>query len=291
MNTQQLEAFIQVAEHLNFARAAESLNVTTSAVSRQIRSLEEELNTTLLRRTTKNVSLTPSGIVFYNDAKEIMAKLQLATRKMQHHTDINVQVISIGYTNEADPALMADLLRRCREELPEIHPLLRIASSRLLLNMLIHDEIDILFGFKNDIPMRENFIYHELAQIPVCCVLPSGHPLSEKEEISEQELLSENIVICNPREIPSQIASIQNMISGQFAPNCIYYSESLQSMLTLIKAGYGIGIFPEMPSTDTALTYVPLNQDYSLSYGIFYKSTSQHSILKKFLSLLKLTNS
>lgn len=43
MNTQQLESFIQVAENLNFARAAEVLNITQSAVSRQINALEEEL--------------------------------------------------------------------------------------------------------------------------------------------------------------------------------------------------------------------------------------------------------
>lgn len=41
MNTQQLESFVQVAEDLNFARAAEALNITQSAVSRQIHSLED----------------------------------------------------------------------------------------------------------------------------------------------------------------------------------------------------------------------------------------------------------
>ena len=76
--------------------------------------------------------------------------------------------------------------------------------------MLINDEIDILFGFKDSIPARENFIYRELAQIPVCYVLPSGHPLSQKEELSEKDLLSENIVVCNSHEIPSTVASIQN---------------------------------------------------------------------------------
>lgn len=288
MNTQQLESFIQVAENLNFARAAEYLNVTTSAVSRQIRSLEEELDTKLLRRTTKNVSLTPAGMIFYNDAKEILAKLQLTTQKVKNHSVANIQVISIGYTNEADPSLMTKLLHRCKEQLPEIHPLLRIVPSRLLLNMLIHDEIDILFGFKDDVPMRDSFFYYELAQIPVCCVLPSGHPLSQKEELSEKDLLSENIVICNSHEIPSQVAGVQNLLSHQFSPNSTYYSENLQAMLTLIKAGYGIGILPEMPSTDTTFTYVPLNLDFSLSYGVFYKDTSRNPVLKKFLSLLKI---
>lgn len=58
MNTDQLKSFIQVAENLNFARAAEILNITQSAVSRQIHSLEEELGTRLLHRTTRTVSLT-----------------------------------------------------------------------------------------------------------------------------------------------------------------------------------------------------------------------------------------
>lgn len=287
MNTEQLESFIRVAENLNFARAAEFLNLTTSAVSRQIRSLEEELNTKLFHRTTKNVSLTPAGAIFYNDAKEILAKLQLTTRKIQHQVETNIQVISIGYTDEADPSLMVQLLERCREQLPEIHPFFRIVPSRLLLNMLIHDEIDILFSFKDDIPMRENFVYYELAQIPVCCVLPSGHHLSQKEELTEKDLLSESLVICNSHEIPSQVASIQNLLGNQLSPNCTYYSENLQAMFTLIKAGYGIGIFPEMPSTDTALAYVPLNHDYSLSYGVFYKSNSKNPVLKRFLSLIK----
>lgn len=287
MNTQQLETFIQVAENLNFARAAEFLNITTSAVSRQIRSLEEELDTKLLRRTTKSVNLTPAGMIFYNDAKEILAKLQLTTQKVKNHSEANIQVISIGYTNETNPTLITQLLKQCKEQLPEIHPFLHIVSPRLLLNMLIHDQIDVLFGFKDDIPMRENFLYYELAQISVCCILPSGHPLSQKEELSEDELLSENIVICDSREIPSQIASVQNLISHRFSPNSIYYCENLQSMQALIKAGYGIGILPETFFTDATLSYVPLKQDISLSYGVFYKNISKKPILKKFLSLIK----
>ena len=79
MNTQQLESFIQVAVNLNFARAAEILNITQSAVSRQINALETELGTKLLHRSTRTVTLTPAGISFLNDAKEIYTKLQFAT--------------------------------------------------------------------------------------------------------------------------------------------------------------------------------------------------------------------
>lgn len=85
MNTQQLESFLAVAENLNFARAAESLNITQSAVSRQIHALENELDAKLFRRTSRSVSLTPAGISFYEDAKNFMHDLNTATSKIKHH--------------------------------------------------------------------------------------------------------------------------------------------------------------------------------------------------------------
>ena len=58
MNTFQLTCFMTVAETLNFARAAERLNITQPAVTHQIRSLEEELEVKLFKRTTRLVELT-----------------------------------------------------------------------------------------------------------------------------------------------------------------------------------------------------------------------------------------
>lgn len=81
MNTQQLESFIQVAENLNFARAAEVLQITQSAVSRQIHSLEDELGTKLLHRSTRTVTLTPAGLSFLEDAKQVMEGFGLLPQK------------------------------------------------------------------------------------------------------------------------------------------------------------------------------------------------------------------
>ncbi len=78
MNLQQLESFIQVAENLSFARAAEVLNMTQSTVSRQISSLENELGARLFHRSTRTVSLTPAGISFLDDAKDVVKRLQVA---------------------------------------------------------------------------------------------------------------------------------------------------------------------------------------------------------------------
>lgn len=55
-----------------------------------------------------------------------------------------------------------------------------------------------------NIPVRDGVIYRELTEIPICCVVPVGHPYAQKNEVNEKELLSENIIICNSYEIPSK---------------------------------------------------------------------------------------
>lgn len=290
MNTQQLESFVQVAENLNFARAAEVLNITQSAVSRQINSLEDELGTKLFQRSTRTVSLTPAGLSFLDDAKEVLKKLQLASLKIQNHSASNIQVITIGCSNESNLIPLSKTLSQCRLQMPGLHPFVRVIPFRSILNLFIHGEIDILFGFKDDIPVRDGIIYKELIKIPVCCVIPEGHPYSPKDEIYEEELLSENIIICNSYEIPSKIANIQNHLANRFLPESTYYCENLQVMLTLIKAGYGFALLPDKASVDSGLSFIPLSGYPPVSYGFFYKSNSRNPLIKKFISIVQLSN-
>lgn len=284
MNTQQLESFIQVAENLNFARAAEVLNITQSAVSRQINSLETELGTKLFNRSTRSVSLTPAGISFLEDAKDVLARLQTASLKIHNHEKSNIQIISIGCINESNLIYLSKTLSRCRLQIPELHPFLRIIPHRSIVNLFIHGEIDILFGFKDDIPVRNDIFYRELNKIRICCAVPNEHPLSQREEISEKELYAENIIICNSYEVPSKVANIQNRLEHQFLPESIYYCENLQVMLTFVKAGYGFAVLPEGTSIDSEITYIPLSGSTPISHGIFYKKSPKNPIINKFIS-------
>lgn len=289
MNTEQLESFIQVAENLNFARAAEILNITQSAVSRQIHALEEELGTKLLHRTTRIVTLTPDGISFLEDAKHVMERLRIATAKMQHQQLSNMQVLSIGCGNEAVLDFLCEILKPCREQIPEFYPFVRIIPYRLLLNLFYQGEIDLLFGFQDDIPLKNELIYKELFKIPLCCVLPITHPYCGEEEIEEMELLKENIVVCNSFAIPSQAAEIQHRISKKLSPEHTYICDNMQVLLTLVRAGYGCSILPKLNSASSEISYVPLKNTKPLSYGIFYKSGSLSELQKKLISIIKKT--
>ena len=83
MNTTQLECFMEVANFLNFSRAAEHLRITQPAVSHQITALEDELGVKLFQRTSKSVRLTKEGYLFTQYAGEILKLSRLSKARMK----------------------------------------------------------------------------------------------------------------------------------------------------------------------------------------------------------------
>lgn len=95
MNIFQLTCFLTVAETLNFARTAERLHVTQPAVTQQIHSLEKELNTVLFRRTTRSVKITPEGLSFLDDARQMVLLADRAKRRFEEPQSKRFQVFSL----------------------------------------------------------------------------------------------------------------------------------------------------------------------------------------------------
>ena len=78
MELHQLRCFVAAAERLHFGHAAQHLQMLPSALGRQIRLLEEDLDTRLFARTTRAVSLTEDGSTLLRDARAILAKVEAA---------------------------------------------------------------------------------------------------------------------------------------------------------------------------------------------------------------------
>ena len=88
MEIRQLKYFAAVADTLNFSRAAETLFISQSALSKQIADLERELGMVLLQRDKRSVRLTPAGKVFLNDAKVILMLMDTIPILLKNTEDI-----------------------------------------------------------------------------------------------------------------------------------------------------------------------------------------------------------
>lgn len=285
LNTQQLESFVQVAENLNFARAAEILNVTQSAVSRQIQGLEEELNTKLFYRTTRTVLLTPEGNIFLEHAKQMLEQLRIAAARMQHHSIAGIRVLRIGCESEGELTFLREVLRTCRQTIEAFHPYLRILPHRALLNLFFQGELEVLFGFEDGLPVRDGLVFTPLRQVPLCCVVPHDHPLAQHPHIDEETLFAQELVLCNTYTIPPQATALQNRIAQHLSPQRIHVSENAQVVRMLVQAGYGCAILPRPAAGDPELTYLPLAGTAPLRYGICCAKTAGDALLKQFVHL------
>lgn len=113
---QAIRTFAQVVESLSFSRAAERLGLSTTAVSRQVAELEKHLQSRLLQRTTRRISLTETGRAFYERCAQILAELDEAEREAAQGAAEPRGTIrlttSINFgTHQVTPAIAAFLAR------------------------------------------------------------------------------------------------------------------------------------------------------------------------------------
>jgi DNA-binding transcriptional LysR family regulator len=114
LDPELLRAFVAVAEHLSFTRAAEQLNRTQATVSLQVRRLEERLGVALFRRSTARVELTAAGDGFLIDARRILALNEQAIARVSNQRvagRIRIGVME-DYGTKVLPRLLADIAGR-----------------------------------------------------------------------------------------------------------------------------------------------------------------------------------
>lgn len=236
---QGLLVFITVAEQRNFTRAAEALHMTQPAVSNYIQKLERSLGTKLLDRTNKYVQLNKAGEVVYHHAKDI---LNLYTRMDNllddlKHTASGTLVIGSSYTygEYILPHRIATLLKTY----PLINPNITIANSNEIIDLIMHDQMDvgIIEGeFKNKRIKATPFALDMLS-----ITVASNHPFVTKREIAPLELGQETWIV---REVGSGTREMQERGFEQmgFSPKKMMTFGSTQVIKESIEAGLGISI-------------------------------------------------
>lgn len=286
MNTMQLHCFLAVAETLNFARAAEQLNVTQPAVTQQIQSLEEELNTKLFKRTTRTVELTSSGKLFINDAKGILGISERAKRRFEEQAKQENQYFSIGCHTHAELYLLSNVLRKMKTIHPNFHPLFQVLPFQHLYKFLEDESLDVIISFDEGNKKKIHGIYKELFKVPIKAVCAADHRLANKHVLCRDDLRREILIINDPSKCPDSIAEIQSGMIESRPVSGLLFCEYADAAVVMAKAGYGIAIQPDLFAThDPDLSYIPLEGVSSVSYGVYYKQLKGKTILKDFVQI------
>ena len=125
----------------------------------------------------------------------------------------------------------------------------------------------------------------------IACVLQKDHSLAGQPSVTPAELKDLSIVLCQP-PVPvfSDISAFQQKEASNFSPANSYFSENIDEAYTLVKAGLGFSLLPDlMPSRDPELAYIPYDPSNEVSYGVYYKGKKKDPLLKLFIELTKNT--
>ena len=182
MNTFQISCFLAVAEHLNFARAAEQLHVTQPAVTQQIHSLEKELGVSLFARTTRSVRLTQEGRLFLQDARQLFHLANRAKARFQNASTGGIQDLAVGCDSYPCLFALSGVLGQLRQGHPNLHPHLQVVPFPQAFRLLEEGDLEVVVGFRKP-GVVKGTTYRELATFPLVCLLPAGRPLAKRETL------------------------------------------------------------------------------------------------------------
>lgn len=286
MNTENLECFLLVAEHLSFARAAKALHISQPAVTKQIRTLERELGTSLFTRSTRHVELTAAGESFYQDAREILLKTQIAISRAQRKNFVS-EVLRIGVSTPSVLIYLQRVLKQFHEKCPDVRTEIECLDYKRILNLFLDSKLDILFYYKENLPKEYAVKFMELKKDSVSCLVPADHPFAEKEAINMEELIDCDIIACSPQEAPLSIAAFQEKVIEQHDPDRIRYCSRIETAHCLAGAGMGTAILPGMLCLKLPeLACIPITGESVLSFGIFYHDREHSPFFERFLRTL-----
>ena len=139
----QLRYFCAVAEELSFARAARRLFIAQPALSVQVRHLEEELKVRLLHRTTRAIELTHAGKTFLTEARQILARVDVAGQHAQDAARGILGTLRVAFLSNVATADLGGRMRVFRESFPRVNLALMEAPTHRQIELLLRGDIDV----------------------------------------------------------------------------------------------------------------------------------------------------
>lgn len=198
LKTKQLLLLIALDEERNIHRAANELNMTQPAASKQLKDLESMLGVSLFDRLPRGMRPTVYGETMIRHAR--MALTSLA----QAHDDI--RSLKSGLSGEVDVgviltpsiSLIPEAIARIKKHAPMLRIGLQVESSNVLMSRLMHGELDFMIGRIRDDESNEHLLYEELSDESICAVTGIHHPLVNNLQLSMEEIATYPW-ICSPK--------------------------------------------------------------------------------------------
>ena len=228
VDTLQLKSFVAIAETGTFGQAASTVNRTQSALSLQIKKLEQQLGCNLFDRTSRKVSLTPQGEIFLGYAKRII-QLQWEAISRLREPDIEGE-IRFGTPEDFATHYLPDVLARFRQHHPRVQLNVKCDLTLNLIEDFHRGEYDVILAKRDPQRVKGGTkVWRE----PLVWAAADGY--------QPEEPLS---LVLSPQPCIYRARALAALDRAKRSWHMSYTSPSLAGTLAAVKAGLGITVLP-----------------------------------------------
>jgi DNA-binding transcriptional LysR family regulator len=296
MKIEYLEEFLILAKTLNFSKAAKASYLSTSALSKHISSLENELGIQLFNRTSTAVSLTVNGRLFFEGIESIVNDYESFIKSFTAKILKRRRLLNI-YLLSNDPNLMS-ILAQVRTAFEDVCALMFNTTNiyaHTYLDLLESDECDAIICYATEKLNSPHFASVLLESTPFVSIMRKTHPLAAKKAISLKHDLSQHRIVrlhgtyfapgwdtieqtlykygVKPKTTSSLIPSVPELVFLNGFEDILITPQSLaENRLILAGGNY---------------TLIPFEEDVYFNLAINYRKRDESPELEHFIMLLK----
>lgn len=242
---EDLQAFVIVANMRSFSKAALSLRVAQSSLSKRVQRLEQHFGVALLHRHGRGVSLTESGTVLLARAEKLVYEVADVERDVRGLITESTGTVRIAMPPATGPTLAPRVFQQCRADHPRIVPQLQESTSGTIHDWLSSGAVDLALIYNPE--KGPDFEVLPLVTEPLFLIAPgrdraTGLSINYPKNFGIDDLAHLPLIL--PRSPHSIRVLVERLCAGNgIQANILYESDSIRSTKGIVELGLGCTVF------------------------------------------------
>ena len=240
---QQLRILKAIATEKSFTKAAKILFLSQPYVSKQIKTLEQNINVSLVRRNSNKIHLTENGKIFLQYSERILDLCEESCRALIDLKNGERGNLSIGASQTIGTYLMPQLLALFAQNYPQINLKVQVNSTRLISKQILNRQIDLaVVGGKVPEEFTQKLKIEDFVEDELILIISNSHPIAKRKKIKKEDLYHLNFIT-----LPSN-STIRRFVDSILKQNNVEVDQltiimqlnSIEAIKTAVSLGLGV---------------------------------------------------
>ncbi|MDP9237734.1 MAG: LysR family transcriptional regulator [Chloroflexota bacterium] len=242
MDLGQIEAFVQVAQHRSFSKAADALFLTQPSVTARIQSLERDLGESLFERNGRGVRMTEMGATFLPHARRTLKALQDGRDALDSMRNLDIGTLKLGSALTVSTYVLPKILKQYCALYPGVEVSVHTGRSDQVLQMVLSDDVHCAL---------ERTVHHaDIVTVPLyeddlVLAAATGHRFTRQGSASIEEVGQEPLILFDKG------SSYNQLIQGVFrqhgiVPHTLMELDTIEATKKMVEEGLGIALLPKV---------------------------------------------